>query len=261
VDAILLLAPVREHKRQRILTPLAGRLWTLSPEPLVLELSEDASDYRVVGTAEEVLPETHARSTKEKILQAIRALGKATAEEVFEHLRSSGEVVASSHVRNLLAELVHEGVVEREGDGKRGSPYTYSVYSAVLNPIESDRQNKTPADGAFDYSAVLIPIGIGQQNNNPADTVEPSALDTPTLFALAAERGYPALVVEYPDGKSRFHIAGTREGGSLHCPSWSARICSNRHITRCWSRATRLLPSHFPTCLRCSRTARRMRGT
>jgi predicted ATP-dependent serine protease len=41
VDAILLLAPVREHKRQRILTPIAGRLWTLSPEPLVLELSED----------------------------------------------------------------------------------------------------------------------------------------------------------------------------------------------------------------------------
>lgn len=218
VDAILLLAPVREHKRQRILTPIAGRLWNLSPEPLVLELSEDASEYRVVGTAEEVLPETHARSTKEKILQAIRALGKATAEEVFEHLRSSGEVVASSHVRNLLAELVHEGVVEREGDGKRGSPYTYSVYSAVLNPIESDRQNKTPADGAFDYSSVLIPIGIGQQNNNPADTVEPSALDTPTLFALAAERGYPALVVEYPDGKARFHIAGTREGWELALP-------------------------------------------
>jgi hypothetical protein len=218
VDAILLLAPVREHKRQRILTPLAGRLWTLSPEPLVLELSEDASDYRVVGTAEEVLPETHARSTKEKILQAIRALGKATAEEVFEYLRSSGEAVASSHVRNLLAELVHEGVVEREGDGKRGSPYTYSVYSAVLNPIESDRQNKTPADGAFDYSAVLIPIGIGQQNNNPADTVEPSALDTPTLFALASERGFPRLVVEYPDGKARFHIAGTREGWELALP-------------------------------------------
>jgi hypothetical protein len=218
VDAILLLAPVREHKRQRILTPLAGRLWTLSPEPLVLELSEDASDYRVVGTAEEVLPETHARSTKEKILQAIRALGKATAEEVFEHLRSSGEVVASSHVRNLLAELVHEGVVEREGDGKRGSPYTYSVYSSVLNPIESDRQNKTPADGAFDYSSVLIPIRIGQQNNNPADTVEPSALDTPTLFALAAERGFPRLVVEYPDGKARFHIAGTREGWELALP-------------------------------------------
>jgi hypothetical protein len=76
VDAILLLAPVREHKRQRILTPIAGRLWNLSPEPLVLELSEDASEYRVVGTAEEVLPESHAQSTREKVLQAIRVLGK-----------------------------------------------------------------------------------------------------------------------------------------------------------------------------------------
>jgi hypothetical protein len=147
VDTILLLAPVREQKQQRLLVPIAGRAWTLSPEPLVLELSEDGVEYRVVGIANEVLPETHARSTKEKILHALRMLGTATAEEVVEYLRSSGEMVASSHVRNLLAELVHEGVVEREGDGKRGSPYTYSVCSDVL-----------------------IPIGIGQQNNNPADT-------------------------------------------------------------------------------------------
>jgi len=31
VDAILLLTPVREHKRQRVLTPIAGRLWNLAP--------------------------------------------------------------------------------------------------------------------------------------------------------------------------------------------------------------------------------------
>jgi hypothetical protein len=174
VDTILLLAPVREQKQQRLLVPIAGRAWALSPEPLVLELSEDGVEYRVVGIANEVLPETHARSTKEKILHALRMLGTATAEEVVEYLRSSGEMVASSHVRNLLAELVHEGVVEREGDGKRGSPYTYSVSSDVLIPIEdgqqNNQQNKTPADGAPVSSDVLIPIGIGQQNNNPADT-------------------------------------------------------------------------------------------
>jgi hypothetical protein len=68
------------------------------------------------------------------------------------------------------------------------------------------------------WQTSVIPIGIGQQNNNPADTVEPSALDTPTLFALASERGFPRLVVEYPDGKSRFHIAGTREGWELALP-------------------------------------------
>jgi predicted transcriptional regulator len=182
VDTILLLAPVREQKQQRLLVPIAGRAWALSPEPLVLELSEDGVEYRVVGIANEVLPETHARSTKEKILHALRMLGTATAEEVVEYLRSSGEMVASSHVRNLLAELVHEGVVERDGDGKRGSPYTYSVSSDVLIPIESDRQNKTPADGAPVSSDVLIPIEDGQQNNQqnktPADALpEPTPYD------------------------------------------------------------------------------------
>jgi hypothetical protein len=49
--------------------------------------------------------------------------------------------------------------------------------------------------------------------------VQTGEVDTPTLFALAAERGFPALVVEYPDGKARFHIAGTREGWELALPS------------------------------------------
>jgi hypothetical protein len=106
VDAILLLAPVREHKRQRILTPIAGRLWTLSPEPLVLELSEDASEYRVVGTAEEVLPETQARSTKEKILHALRVLAKRQRQKsrVAARARERGGP-SESRVKHLLGEL------------------------------------------------------------------------------------------------------------------------------------------------------------
>jgi hypothetical protein len=32
------------------------------------------------------------------------------------------------------------------------------------------------------------------------------------LMELAEKHGYPRLVVEYPDGKSRFHIAGSRDG-------------------------------------------------
>jgi hypothetical protein len=43
-------------------------------------------------------------------------------------------------------------------------------------------------------------------------------VDAPTLFTLAAERGFPRLVVEYPDSKARFHIAGTREGWELALP-------------------------------------------
>ena len=43
-------------------------------------------------------------------------------------------------------------------------------------------------------------------------------IDATTIFALAAERGFPQLVVEYPDGKSRLHIAGTREGWEQAIP-------------------------------------------
>jgi len=38
------------------------------------------------------------------------------------------------------------------------------------------------------------------------------------LMELASQHGYPRLVVEYPDGKSRFHIAGTPDGWILALP-------------------------------------------
>jgi DNA-binding transcriptional ArsR family regulator len=130
VDAILLLAPVREHKRQRILTPIAGRLWTLSPEPLVLELSEDGSEYRVVGTAEEVLPESHAQSTREKVLQAIRVLGQATRNEIEEYLREIGEKIPERTIKHALLGLYEDGKVEREGKGTRAEPHVYRVVNS-----------------------------------------------------------------------------------------------------------------------------------
>jgi len=38
------------------------------------------------------------------------------------------------------------------------------------------------------------------------------------LMELASQHGFPRLVVEYPDGKSRFHIAGTPDGWILALP-------------------------------------------
>jgi hypothetical protein len=141
VDAIFLLAPVRENKHQRILTPVAGRFWKFTPEPLVLELSESGTEYRVMGTVAEVLPITQAQNAKQKVLNAIQVLGKATADEVAEYLRASGEFVATSHLRNMLGELVHDGKLLRTGDGKRGNPY---IYSDVLIPPEETQQNNNP---------------------------------------------------------------------------------------------------------------------
>jgi DNA-binding transcriptional ArsR family regulator len=211
VDAILLLAPVREHKRQRILTPIAGRLWTLSPEPLVLELSEDGSEYRVVGTAEEVLPETHTQSTKGKILDALRVLGLATVDEVSDYLRAQGEQVSKRTIHHHLTQLHAEGAVNREGRGTRAEPYTYSCNRAIVQPLntlhdctncdlhETARmeppavfQNRTP------YVWDLIDDFL-QRASNPEDPfhLEPAELESVRVMLAHAEaRGFPSLVVD-----------------------------------------------------------------
>jgi hypothetical protein len=102
VDAILLFEPVKGQSRQRILRPIAGRHWSLSPEPLVLELSEDTREYRVVGEVDEALSETQAPDTKGEILNALRILGKATAAEIAQWLLEQGISVSESHIKHLL---------------------------------------------------------------------------------------------------------------------------------------------------------------
>jgi DNA-binding transcriptional ArsR family regulator len=211
VDAILLLAPVREHKRQRILTPIAGRLWSFAPEPLVLELSEDASEYRVVGTAEEVLPETHTQSTKGKILDALRVLGLATVDEVSDYLRAQGEQVSKRTIHHHLTQLHAEGAVNREGRGTRAEPFTYSCNRAIVQPLntlhdctncdlhETARmeppavfQNRTP------YVWDLIDDFL-QRASNPEDLfhLEPAELEAVrVMLAYAEARSFPSLVVD-----------------------------------------------------------------
>jgi len=211
VDAILLLAPVREHKRQRILTPIAGRLWTLSPEPLVLELSEDGSEYRVVGTAEEVLPETHAQSTREKILHALRVLESATVDEIAEYLQEHREHIPKRTIHHHLAQLYTEGAVNREGRGTRAEPYTYSCNRAIVQPLNTLHDctiarlhetaaneplpdlpdlfaNRTPFESCIpaDLLQAWLPQGIADAD---ADAVR-------VMLAYAEARGFPSLEVD-----------------------------------------------------------------
>jgi DNA-binding transcriptional ArsR family regulator len=179
---------------------------------LVLELSEDASEYRVVGTAEEVLPETLAQNTKEKILLALRVLESATVDEIAEYLQEHREHIPKRTIHHHLAQLYTEGAVNREGRGTRAEPYTYSCNRAIVQPLNTlhDCTNSEHSGNR----------AIGQSLNTLPDCQlrEAAQVDASTLFTLAAERGYPALVVEYPDGKARFHIAGTREGWELALP-------------------------------------------
>jgi len=137
VDSVIALLPVRENKRQRILAPLAGRLWAFTPDPLVLELSEDGSTYTVLGIANEVLPESRAQSAKGKILQAVEALGQATAEEVAEYLREQGESFPKRTVQHYLAELYADGLLERESRRTRGGGYVYLSKCATAQSAQS----------------------------------------------------------------------------------------------------------------------------
>ena len=236
VDAILLLAPVKEQKRQRVLTPIAGRLWTLSPEPLVLELSEDASEYRVVGTAEEVLPETHTQSTKGKILDALRVLGLATVDEVSDYLRAQGEQVSKRTIHHHLTQLHAEGAVNREGRGTRAEPFTYSCNRAIVQPLNTlhDCTNSALPETNSCNRAIVQPLNtlhdctncnlhetarmeppavfqnrtpytwdliddFLQRASNPEDPygLEPAELDAiRVMLAFAEARGFPSLEVD-----------------------------------------------------------------
>jgi len=214
VDAILLLAPVKEHKRQRVLTPIAGRLWSLSPEPLVLELSENTSEYRVVGTAEEVLPETHAQSTREKILHALRVLGQATRNEIEEHLRELGEKIPERTIRDALQRLYEDGKVERERVG-RGGAFVYRAAEvgnlATWQPLKElptcqlrEGVLDEPMPALPDLFANRTPLSWDfiddwlQSASNPDDPfgLEPSELDAiRVMLAYAEARNFPPLTL------------------------------------------------------------------
>jgi len=172
VDMVFRLAPVREHKRQRVLTPIAGRLWTLSPEPLVLELSEDASEYRVVGTAEEVLPETHAQSTREKVLQAIRVLGQATRAEIEDYLRELGEKIPERTIKHALLGLYEDGKVEREGKGTRAEPHVYRVVNSGNGQSGNDTAEPLQRAEPYTYSGNRA---IRQSGNDTSESLQSDA--------------------------------------------------------------------------------------
>jgi len=135
VDAIFLLAPVRENKFQRVLTPVAGRFWKFTPEPLVLELSESGTEYRVMGTVAEVLPLTQAESAKQKVLNAIQVLGSATADEVAEYLQAQNEHIPKRTIQHHLAQLYQDGAIQRDGRGTRSEPYIYHALNSCNRAI------------------------------------------------------------------------------------------------------------------------------
>jgi DNA-binding transcriptional ArsR family regulator len=216
VDAILLFEPVKGQSRQRILRPIAGRHWSLSPEPLVLELSEDTREYRVVGTTEEVLPETLAQSTQEKILHALRVLESATVDEIAAYLQEHREHIPKRTIHHHLAQLYTEGAVNREGRGTRAEPYTYSCNRAIVQPLNTlhdctnsappspDQPEPTPYDPrseSFEEWLARADTVLDrlQQASMPHDPLglEPHEVDAlGVLFDSAEARNFPQITIQ-----------------------------------------------------------------
>ncbi|MEJ5385314.1 MAG: AAA family ATPase [Fimbriimonadales bacterium] len=212
VDAILLLAPVREHSRQRLLTPVASRLWAFTPDALVLELAEDGSTYAVKGVASEVLSEQKRADAKAKVLEALQALGEATVDELTECLTG----YSRRTVYDALQELYAERQVEREGTGKKGNPYRFCAFVHSCNsPIEctNAQMHESPAgtDGqpapplmpdAFQNRTPLVWDAIDDflaRQSSPEDSfaLTPEEADAVrVMLAFAEARGFPPLTVD-----------------------------------------------------------------
>jgi hypothetical protein len=185
VDAIFLLAPVRENKHQRILTPVAGRFWQFTPEPLVLELSESGTEYRVMGTVAEVLPLTQAESAKEKVLNAIKVLGSATRTDIEEYLKGLGETIPTRTIKHALLTLYEEGKVEREGKGTRNEPHIYRVPTSgnsgngqLLNTLPDCPNTSTPNPEPNLFTLPTDTVN-NQSRNQATEQAHDSASETP----------------------------------------------------------------------------------
>lgn len=126
VDQILLLTPSETNRFHRILHPIASRFWH-DREPLVLALDESRYEYRCIGLASEVLPEQKYAQKREQVRMAIATLGRATAEEVHALLQEQGERSTLRWIRDTLSALHAEGRLQREGTGRRGDPFVYSL--------------------------------------------------------------------------------------------------------------------------------------
>ncbi|MCS7278067.1 MAG: helicase RepA family protein, partial [Aquificaceae bacterium] len=138
VDSILTLLKNPKHERQRLLKPVEGRLWVSAPEALVLELSEDGSEYCIVGTAEEILSEQQRNDSRRMVIDAVRALSEATAQDVMEYL--DGEL-SRRQVYNLLNALEREGALETADSvdtrGRRAKVYRVKAHSPTSPFVQS----------------------------------------------------------------------------------------------------------------------------
>jgi hypothetical protein len=117
--------PGDRKDRRRVLTGY-GR-WDDTPEELVVELLGDGSGYHAQGDRQQVAD----RELRDQIMQVLPTSGPGLTEEA---IREGWPSAPPPGKQRLLSELrrgTDAGDWHREGEGKRGSPYTFWVRLGV----------------------------------------------------------------------------------------------------------------------------------
>jgi hypothetical protein len=107
--------------------------FSATPEEVTAELADDV--YRPLGDLQIVIEETE----REAVLDVIRAIGAGSAKDV-----AGGTGFSESTARRRLDELASANRVSREGSGKRGDPYRYSLpefLSTTKDVVGGGKQN------------------------------------------------------------------------------------------------------------------------
>jgi transcription initiation factor IIE alpha subunit len=105
-------------KHARVLRAVSRFIST--PDELYLELDEDASEFVLIESPEEVKAEVD----RVKVVETLTELGDATSTTIAEEVE-----LPDATVRRHLNTLLEQGHVARDGKGKRGDPFRWRIVS------------------------------------------------------------------------------------------------------------------------------------
>jgi 5S rRNA maturation endonuclease (ribonuclease M5) len=105
-----------------------------TPEELAVELTDDG--YVERGDVDALKGR----------LEADRIMGVLSTESVTSKEIAEATEIPEATVRRRLDELHDRGLVERTGEGRKGSPYRWKILSATANPLVAERKNGGPPE-------------------------------------------------------------------------------------------------------------------
>jgi hypothetical protein len=140
----------------------SGSRYPDTPDKIVIELS-DAGSYLLLGEEEAV-------ATADAKLFLSGAIGGssagnetgATREQLVTLGKDQEPVVSEWSIRQGLDALVADGILERLGEGKRGSPYTYRQRESFLSGVTQNSKHQIETESKLEVLQQVLDITGGE---------------------------------------------------------------------------------------------------